>query len=319
MPVRRLPHCASVQWWATFRGVHRVLVVAKDLSQKLQYGGLMLNQQREVLRRKIDEFVTMGTLRTREQVTAEEAGDRRMGCYVMRPRWLAENARRVSPAFARGLSTVDTDEQRLAVAGAVGAAIVAITAYLGVMLHEYDQVNMPGVDPHSMATMDRDTFIELVRERKDQVQVCKGSAYTQYEEHLLTEFDNFAGTATVQGIWKPTTLKNKKVKEVPVLFRDMWREWRSDFPRLCEFAGLFATAYPGTTQVERHFSVLRGMYSKCRRSLSPMALEGCFHCRQYWELVCLASRVSRVSTVDSVDLSSVADEAVESVAQSSHV
>eukprot|EP00918_Siedleckia_nematoides_P063635 GHVU01138487.1.p1 GENE.GHVU01138487.1~~GHVU01138487.1.p1 ORF type:complete len:329 (-),score=38.71 GHVU01138487.1:1084-2070(-) len=308
---RKLPGFASKQWWATLRGVHRVLVVMKELSQKLQFGGLMLNQQREVLVKTVKALVAMGSLLSADN-SREDAGDRRVGAYLMRPPRVVDNALQVSPAFARGLKTLDTREQCLAVAGAVGACVVTITAYIHIMVQEYDKVRMPGVDPKSFATMSRDDFVELVTSREGQLRVWKkGDSYTSYEERLLTEFDAFAGTTTVEGLWKTVTLKNHRKKEVPVLFRDMWSQWRPDFPLLCEFAGMFASAYPGTTQVERHFSVLRFLYNKCRRSLSPLALEGCFHCRQFWRLVSLATRISTAPIVDTQRLRIVADDTVD--------
>lgn len=64
-------------------------------------------------------------------------------------------------------------------------------------------------------------------------------------------------------------------------FHEAWSALESRFPKLCTFAGGFASVYPGTTRVESDFSVISWEKDEYRLSLMDLSLEGIMHCKQF--------------------------------------
>jgi hypothetical protein len=69
--------------------------------------------------------------------------------------------------------------------------------------------------------------------------------------------------------------------DVDTTFEEGWELLGSQYPRLCQFCGDFATAFRNTATVESDFSVMGLEKASYWRSLTDFSLEGVLHAKQY--------------------------------------
>eukprot|EP00918_Siedleckia_nematoides_P063123 GHVU01137445.1.p1 GENE.GHVU01137445.1~~GHVU01137445.1.p1 ORF type:complete len:338 (+),score=46.38 GHVU01137445.1:3715-4728(+) len=292
-PSRKYGSRISLEWWAALRAMHPLLRLVKNMSQKLQFGGLLIQQQETVLKDAIKQLESMASL-VDTRTTDRACGDDEVvvGYYWVRPRMLSQKPGLIAPSFTTALSLLRTTA-RSNVLQNVGVAFASTTDYLQRMLEEYGAAELPAVDPQSFANLDREQFIQFVENHRPQLKAVKGGSYDAFEDRLIQDWERLRGGSVFQSLWKVVTNKNKKKSEKPQSFGVLWGPFQKDCPTLREVAGMLATAYPGITDVERHFSKMRYFYNKWRNRLAWLSLEGCFHCQQYWRLVLEAGKMAR--------------------------
>eukprot|EP00918_Siedleckia_nematoides_P080304 GHVU01176112.1.p2 GENE.GHVU01176112.1~~GHVU01176112.1.p2 ORF type:complete len:140 (-),score=11.48 GHVU01176112.1:1203-1580(-) len=74
----------------------------------------------------------------------------------------------------------------------------------------------------------------------------------------------------------------------PPTMRDLWEGVTNACPMLFRMACGFATVYPTTADVERHFSRMGHIRNRWRNRMRPLAMDGVFHCQQYRRVTALA-------------------------------
>ena len=67
-------------------------------------------------------------------------------------------------------------------------------------------------------------------------------------------------------------------------FEAAWEPIRKRFPTLNEFAGGLATVFPGTSNVESDFSILKWSKDEFSMALTDFSLEGVLHAKQFERL-----------------------------------
>ena len=67
-------------------------------------------------------------------------------------------------------------------------------------------------------------------------------------------------------------------------FRQCWQVFDEKYPTLQEYCAGLATVFPGTTQLESDFSLLKGAKTSHRKRLLDLSLEGCMHSKQFSHL-----------------------------------
>ena len=67
-------------------------------------------------------------------------------------------------------------------------------------------------------------------------------------------------------------------------FRQCWQVFDEKYPTLREYCAGLATVFPGTTQLESDFSLLKGAKTSHRKRLLDLSLEGCMHSKQFSHL-----------------------------------
>lgn len=67
-------------------------------------------------------------------------------------------------------------------------------------------------------------------------------------------------------------------------FHEAWSALELRFPKVCTFAGGFASLYPCTTRVESDFFVISWKKDDYRSSLMDLSLNGIMCCKQFKEI-----------------------------------
>ena len=63
-------------------------------------------------------------------------------------------------------------------------------------------------------------------------------------------------------------------------FQDSWKILNGRFPLVEKFCGGIATVFPGTSQVESDFSLVKGAKNDQKIALTDLSLEGVLHAKQ---------------------------------------
>ena len=63
-------------------------------------------------------------------------------------------------------------------------------------------------------------------------------------------------------------------------FEDSWKVLNGRFPLVEQFCGGIGTVFPGTSQVESDFSLVKGAKTEHKMSLTDLSLEGVLHAKQ---------------------------------------
>ena len=67
-------------------------------------------------------------------------------------------------------------------------------------------------------------------------------------------------------------------------FDEAWSIVKGRFKYLLRFCGGVASVFPGTSQVESDFSIVKGEKTMFKKTLVDLSLEGILHAKQFDEL-----------------------------------
>eukprot|EP00918_Siedleckia_nematoides_P071197 GHVU01155488.1.p2 GENE.GHVU01155488.1~~GHVU01155488.1.p2 ORF type:complete len:373 (+),score=43.52 GHVU01155488.1:1544-2662(+) len=288
-PCRADPEYADPSWYATLRAVDAMLKCFNETLQMLQYSSLLIVQQQQVLKALVKTLETMASLAPADTAaqSSSDTDDIQICGYYMSSTRLLDNAKLIAPSFDRALATLLEPEDRLRVASAVGSMFATAASMTQKLVDDFDAAWVPAVDPEGLGAMPPANFQAVIERYKARLQLAKGDEWERFHDELYSEYARLTARDTTSQLFKSRKTRTGARLE-PATLEEIWGPHREEFPCLYELCGGIATMYPGITQVERHFSRMAFIRNKWRNSISMLALDGCFHCQQYMQLVALS-------------------------------
>ena len=129
--------------------------------------------------------------------------------------------------------------------------------------------------PHELVAIKTRQVVQLVLKYRDRLSIslsqCSIDSIVEQHKQLLIAFEREPRLKSSLSRHSGTTVFNE-AWSIPGL--------NGRFPQLMEFFGGLATPFPNTDTFESDFSVLKWEKDIHRSNLTPISLEGIFHCRQ---------------------------------------
>jgi hypothetical protein len=133
--------------------------------------------------------------------------------------------------------------------------------------------SLPPLVPHQLVKLRGLEFADVVLKQKNRLSVRWSS---QKIEHIERHFEG------LRDAYREPLLKQMLEKcNSTASFDEGWSYMANRFDHLKEFCGGLATAFPGTSSVERDFLIVYWEKDDCRISLTDISLEGIFHSEQF--------------------------------------
>jgi hypothetical protein len=134
--------------------------------------------------------------------------------------------------------------------------------------------HLPPVLPHELAVPEHADFCSVVRSHRERL-LTRWS--TSEIDVIGQEHQVLAATYTSE-----TPLRSAlDACDEKTTFDSGWMIVKDRFKFLQRFCGGLASVFPGTSQVESDFSIVRGEKDVFRQSLSDLSLEGVLHAKQF--------------------------------------
>lgn len=132
---------------------------------------------------------------------------------------------------------------------------------------------LPDVNLNGIASMTYSDFCELVESHKERLETCwsRVDIYHMTQQH----------SESVEAVRREKKLRDMIEKSAQSRFKETWNPVVSRFPHLYEFVGQLAIVFPGITQVESYFSVLKKEKDAHRTDLTDSSLAGILHTKQF--------------------------------------
>ena len=175
------------------------------------------------------------------------------------------------------------DESKLKLIKEIGKFIVHVTDDLSSVQAERDSNNLaavdetPAVTPNELIKFRTHNFNPVLDQYRVRVsQFWPEDVFEQIErDHkgLLFAYANEPAVKSLIDQYDHTTA-----------FNEAWDELPGHFRILRQFCGGLATVFANTSNVESDFSILKWEKDEFRSSLTDLALEGIFQCKQFEEL-----------------------------------
>eukprot|EP00171_Calliarthron_tuberculosum_P006802 IDg6802t1 len=131
---------------------------------------------------------------------------------------------------------------------------------------------LPPVLPHEIITIRHSQFYGIVRAHRERLL----STWTPVDiDTLEQQHQNLQEMVSRESALKDTI----KLCDDKTSFIDCWKILNGRFPLLERFCGGLATVFPGTSQVESDFSLVKGAKNIFKKSMTDLSLEGVFTCK----------------------------------------
>lgn len=133
---------------------------------------------------------------------------------------------------------------------------------------------LPSVLPHELAVLEHIEFCSCVREHRERMAArwtnIEIDAVEQEHQALVAAFNT-----------EPALKSALLASNSQTTFDEGWAIVKDRFKSLQKFCGGLASVFPGTSQVEGDFSVIKFSKNDYKKSLTDFALEGLLHSKQY--------------------------------------
>lgn len=137
---------------------------------------------------------------------------------------------------------------------------------------------LPPVVPHQLAALSHSKFCSIVATHRERL---LASGWTPIRVDAMEQEHK----DLVRAIATETTLRDAVYEcNDGVSFDDGWSIVKGRFEALQCFAGGIATVFPGTSQVESDFSIVKAEKDDFRTAITDLSLEGVLHSKQFSKL-----------------------------------
>ena len=279
------PPCAPpLKWWVVVVFVAKISKEATITFRSLEGLTTLVSQQREGILKLASTYISWFNA---SEVADEEAAD-----AVDLESYALSKDKRYSIKFSDiedaladlGNFVITAMEEigaveKAAIVRSLATCCVEMISRIATIVAERDSRNdaadfMPPVLPHQLVKLRGREFAAIIRKQTDRLtarwtaqsieQIEQdfgelGSAYNR-EPSLKSALDQCNGRTT---------------------FEVGWNYVQERFKALKEFCGGLATAFPGTSNVESDFSIVKWEKDDCRIGLTDFSLEGILHAKQF--------------------------------------
>ena len=140
----------------------------------------------------------------------------------------------------------------------------------------------PPVLPHELAKMRARDFVKLAREQRERLSVLMSEA------DILRIGEEHADS--VEAVSREYDLRaNLQMCAPKTTFEEGWGLVGGRFPFLRRFAGGLATVFPGASNVESDFSLVKWEENKFRQQMGSLSLAGVLHAKQFEKVQAIAT------------------------------
>lgn len=296
-----MPPCApSAKWWVLMAALKRFTNIVNSTLSKIRGLTTQLTQQREFIDAMLVELVQVGYVRGPFENGPEAAREMELDVetFVFGQYY---TTRRGAEAMLEDLDpfVFDLLEPLKKHDGASYAALVASIAYIyGKSVNEFSKIvvaersseiapplKLPSVLPHELVRLSGSELNRMLRTQQQRLTVTYSSeeASSIHSEHAQMK------TAYIRDASFKTQID---LMSSAWSFAKAWGSIGEAYPRLRNFVGGIATAYPDAVAEETdEFAVLGYERGEYRSSLVDFPLEAMLHCRQYPTLQEIASKL----------------------------
>lgn len=289
------PPCApSKKWWIFMFAVHAFSLEASAVFTSLQGITTLLSEQRQRLEGLVDTYCRMSGMKG----PLEPALD---AIVMARPAEVCGSfvlSHESAIAYMEGLGVWVVEElYKLKADDLVGlaksVALLFVQAADGIsrIIPQRDQGNaasadeMPPVLPYQLMKTDMRQLAKLLQLHHRRLHKFFSA---QEIDEISQDFVRFKKECRENPQFQAFIVNSEEQR---LGFNDSWLPTNDRFPKLLEFCGGLASAFPNTATVESDFSVIGWEKNDSRRALTDFSLEGILHCKQFQALNSLAGSI----------------------------
>ncbi|RLN94797.1 hypothetical protein BBJ28_00016514 [Nothophytophthora sp. Chile5] len=285
------PHTSApdAAWWIFLFAVNSLTQEANTVFIKLQGLATLLSQQRASFVKLLDTFLVLTGMEgplTSEQLGQIDVNERQNAesCdgFIMRHSSAKAYLIELDPWIESGLDNLQS-EAKITVVSAVAKMFVMAASGVNSIVAERNSDNtvaeeVPPVLPHQLVHINMPAF---------------NSQFELHHDRLLLHLDPVAvhqigqEFVRLRRMYRTDELARAnldKATDTRTSFAEGWIDLGPQLPRLQQYCGDLASAFPNTTTVQSDFSVLGWEKDEYRRSLTDFSLEGILHAKQYHKL-----------------------------------
>ena len=135
------------------------------------------------------------------------------------------------------------------------------------------QEKLPSVLVHEILDQRQQEFCAVVRSHRDRLLTTWTPVQIdELEQQCADMCAAIKSERVLHGLVQKSTQKTS--------FEDSWKVLNGRFPLVEQFCGGIGTVFPGTSQVESDFSLVKGAKTEHKMSLTDLSLEGVLHAKQ---------------------------------------
>eukprot|EP00918_Siedleckia_nematoides_P054898 GHVU01119872.1.p1 GENE.GHVU01119872.1~~GHVU01119872.1.p1 ORF type:complete len:754 (+),score=93.95 GHVU01119872.1:386-2647(+) len=164
----------------------------------------------------------------------------------------------------------------------IGGVCKAVARQSALMQHFY--LPAPPVLPYQYAGMETMELLQLLNAHEGKLRLCLAEKYDFFMKQIQIEHRQLRLIAS--------TIPRESINTQPTSFKSHWEKYKATYPLIYGFAAGMATVYPGNSDVERDFAVLKWLFSPQRESIGISGLVGILICKQLDRVRTLAARAT---------------------------
>ena len=139
--------------------------------------------------------------------------------------------------------------------------------------NEVAEEEIPSVLLHDIVNQRHQDFCSVVRRHRERLLTTWNPVEIDALEQQCQEM---CTTVKADNVLKEYLSKHTQ----NTFFQDSWKILNGRFPLVEKFCGGIATVFPGTSQVESDFSLVKGAKNDQKIALTDLSLEGVLHAKQ---------------------------------------